>query len=520
MRAEYAPVLVVGAGLAGLSTALFLGTHGVNAVVVDRHAGTSNQPKARGQMPPIMEAFEVAGVADEIVAAMPPGRPEMTIAICESVTGRVLKSFSEAIEDHPALSPAPIGMASQQAAEAALARRAAELGADLRFSTRLESLTQDADAVHAELTDLATGERYLVRSRYLVAADGHRGAIAERVGIPMRSRGSFGQSTTTLFTADIADRLPDSAVLMYYVQNPALPGGAGAIVSTDIPGEYVAAIPADPERTDAQTRELILQMLGLDADITLKGSNTWEIGHRVAERLSQGRVFLAGDAAHLMPPTGGQGGNTAMLDGLHLAWKLAAVVTGQAGPGLLASHSDEQLPYGRAVADWQFANMIERQRPGQVVDDLPAPVDPLAVLFGYRRPAGAFVAEPGGDGVLFENPLEPSGRPGTRAPHVVLKRGDTEVSTRELCFRGFVLFSEHAGWVDAAQDVAAARGLRLDAHHIGAELTDPRGTWSSSYGVDPSGAVLIRPDGVIGWRTSGAPDRSVLDAALATILDR
>ena len=306
MRAEYAPVLVVGAGLAGLSTALFLGTHGVNAVVVDRHAGTSDQPKARGQMPPIMEALQVAGVADEIVAAMPPGRPEMTIAICESVTGRVLKSFSEAIEDHPALSPAPIGMASQQAAEAALARRATELGADLRFSTRLESLTQDGDSVHAVLTDLAGGERYGLRSQYLVAADGHRGTIAERVGIPMRSRGSFGHSTTTLFTADIADRLPDSAILMYYVQHPALPDGAGAIVSTDLPGEYVAALPADPERTEWQTRELIREMLGLDAEITLKAPTPGRSGTASPSGCRRGGSSWSGTPRTSCPPPAGR----------------------------------------------------------------------------------------------------------------------------------------------------------------------------------------------------------------------
>ncbi len=520
MREEEVPILVVGAGLAGLSTAVFLGLHEVGATVVDRHPSTSNQPKARGQMPAIMEAFRAAGLADEIVAAMPPGRPEMTIVICESVVGRVLTSFSEALEDYPALSPAPVGMASQQRTETALARRAAELGAELRFSTRLESLTQDEGCVHAVLTDLRTGERYGLRSRYLVAADGHRGSIAAHAGITTRSRAAFGHSTTTSFTADIADRLPDSAVLMYYVQNPALPGGAGAFVSTDLPGEYVAAFPADPDRTDQQTRELIREMLGLDVEITTEGSNTWEIAHRVADRLSAGRVFLAGDAAHLMPPTGGQGGNTAMLDALHLAWKLAAVIKGQAGPGLLAGHNDEHLPYGTAVADWQFANMIERQRPDLVVEDRPAPVDPLALMFGYRRPSGAFVLESGSDGELFEDPRKPSGRPGTRAPHVALRRGADEVSTRELCFRGFVLLSEDEGWVAAARQVATERGLRLDAHQIGAELIDPDGTWTQTYGVSRSGAVLIRPDGVIGWRTAAAPERSALDAAFTTILDR
>jgi putative polyketide hydroxylase len=520
MREERASVLIVGAGLAGLSTALFLGLHGVRAVVVDRHPSTSNQPKARGQMPPIMEAFQVAGVADEIVAAMPPGKPEMTIAICESVTGRQLHSYSEAFPDFPALSPAPVGMASQQRAEAALARRAAELGADLRFSTRFASFEQDDDGVHAVLRDLATDEQYRIDAQYLVAADGHRGTIAGEVGIELRGRAHFGRMTTTLFTADIADRLPDSAILMYYAQHPDLPEGAGAFVSTDLPGEYVVGVAADPERTEEQTVELIRKVVGLDVPITTKGSNTWEIAHRVADRLSEGRVFLVGDAAHLMPPTGGQGGNTALIDGLHLAWKLAAVINGHAGPGLLASHSDEHLPYDRAVADWQYANMIERQRPDHVDDDLPAPVDPSALGFGYRRTCGAFVVEDGDDGELFEDPYKPSGRPGTRAPHVVLRRGTTPVSTRELCYRGFVLLTGDPGWVTAADAVAARRGLPLEAHHIGGEPADPQDAWATAYGVPADGAVLIRPDGVIGWRTATPPDAASLDAVLTEILDR
>jgi 2-polyprenyl-6-methoxyphenol hydroxylase-like FAD-dependent oxidoreductase len=259
MTSQHAPVLIVGAGLAGLSTALFLGLHGVRAVAVDRHPGTANQPKARGQMPPIMEAFRAAGVSEPILAAAPPGRPELTIVICESV-----------------------------------------------------------------------------------------------LGIGSRSRGSFGHTTTVLFAADLAAMLPDTAVLMYYVQNPALPGRSGAFVSTDEPGEYVAGMSADPDRTDEQTVEVIRTLVGIpDLDVQVLGSSTWEIAHRVADRMSSGRVHLIGDAVHLMPPTGGQGGNIAMLDGLHLAWRLAAVVKREAGPGLLASHSDEQLPYGEAVAGWQ-----------------------------------------------------------------------------------------------------------------------------------------------------------------------
>lgn len=518
---QHVPVLVVGAGLGGLSAALFLGLHGVPAVVVDRHPGTSTQPKARGQMPPIMEAFAAAGVADEIAAASPPGKPEMTIVICSTVTGQVLHSFSEHFPDYSALSPAPAGMASQQRAEAAIAARAAQLGADLRFATRLESFTQDGGAVRAVLTDVTAGERYEVDAGYLVGADGHRGQVAAAAGIGSHGRASFGQTTTTLFRAELADKLPSSAVLMYYVQNPSLPEGSGAFVSTDLPGEYVAGFPADPGRTDDQTIALIRTMVGIDdLPVTLHGSSTWQIAHRVADRLSAGRVFLVGDAAHLMPPTGGQGGNTAMLDGLHLAWKLAAVINGQAGPGLLASHSDEQLPYDEAIADWQYGNMIERQRP-DLADGTEPPmrIDPASGIFGYVRPAGAFVPEDGTP-ELWEDPFQPSGRPGTRAPHVLLHRGTVPVSTRELFYHGFVLLTGDPAWAQAGSAIATRRRLRIDTQVIGIDLLDPGNCWATAYHVPAHGAVLIRPDGVIAWRTGATADPSALDAALRTVLDR
>ncbi len=464
MNHQHTPVLIVGAGLSGLSTALFLGLHGVSATLVDRHPGTSQQPKARGQMPPIMEALGAAGLTDAILDATPEGRPEMVITICESAVGRVMHSFAESFPDFGTLSPAPPGMASQQRAERALADRAAELGADLRFATRMESFTCDDDGVTVMLRDLGTDQTYQITADHLVAADGHRGDIARSVGIGTHSRRSFGQTTTVLFTAGLDDRLPDAAVLMYYAQNPALPDGSGAFVSTDRRGEYVAAMSADPDRTDEQVVELVRTIVGVpDLQLQVLGQSTWEIGHRVADRMSAGRVHLVGDAAHLMPPTGGQGGNTAMIDGLHLAWKLAAVVKGEAGPGLLAGHSDEQLPYDETIADWQYVNMIERQRPDLIDDTLPAPVEPNALMFGYVRPSGAFVAEEATSGAeetaaLFEDPTRPSGRPGTRAPHVWLIRNATRVSTRELFYRGFVLLTGGPATGDRRPAVGRGRG--------------------------------------------------------------
>src|SRR5689334_17175676 len=164
MTMESVPVLVVGAGLAGLSTAMFLGLHGVSALVVERHAGLSTQPKARGQMPPTMEALATAGVAGRFLEAAPPGGTESIIVIAESVTGRVLHDFVQTAPDLSALSAAPMAATSQERAERILAGRAVQLGAEIRFSTTLESFRQEEDGVVATLLDTAGGRRRTVTS--------------------------------------------------------------------------------------------------------------------------------------------------------------------------------------------------------------------------------------------------------------------------------------------------------------------------------------------------------------------
>lgn len=521
MRTITTPVLIAGAGLGGLTTAAFLAHHGVRPLLVDRHPGTSRAPKARGQMPPIMEAFSALGVADAIVAAAPPGRPEMAIQICRSVTGEVMHGFTEGFPDFAGRSPAPVGMASQARAEAVLAARATELGADLRFDTRMESFTDDGDAVRVTLRDLATGEEYEVRADYLVAATGHRGGAAEALGIATHGFGEFEESQTVLFEADLTAVLPDAAVLMYYVHNPVLPGGSGAFVSTDDPGRYVAGMRPDPDRSEEETIELIRVITGVpDLDVKPLGSDVWSVAHRVADRFAAGRVFLVGDAAHVMPPTGGQGGNTAMLDGYHLAWRLAAVVNGQAGPGLPATYDAERRPYDAYIADWQFANMIERQAPHleHLRPDLPE-TDPDRGMFGYRARSGAFVAEPG-EAPMFEDPAAPTGRPGTRAPHVWLERDGGRVSTRELFTGGFVVLTGTERGRAAARDAAARLGVPVDAYVIGADLRDPEDGWHRQYGVPATGTVLVRPDGVIAWRSTADATADGLESALRTVLDR
>ncbi|WP_432928459.1 FAD-dependent monooxygenase [Microbispora sp. CA-135349] len=539
MAAESVPVLVAGAGLAGLSTAMFLGLHGVPALVVERHAGLSVQPKARGQMPATMEALATAGVAERFAAAAPPGKNLGVIVIAESVTGTVLHDFVEAAPDFSRLSPIPMAATSQERAERILAGRAAELGAEIRFSTALESFRQDGDEVVASLLDTATGRRRTVTSRYLVAADGHKGTIRDAAGITVHGRTSSRTSRSVFlqFEADLDASRKDAAFALFYVQNPALPGGSATVVTTDHPGRYIfnSVFAAGEEPGPDRLADMIRIACGVP-DLDLRIVDTaWSSSDRyvtrVADTFQSGRVVLAGDAAHLMPPSGGQGGNSAVMDGYHLAWRIAYTLSGVAGPGLVASYDAERRPYADVLAEQQYANMVQRHAPHLHDDSVAEIMDPAVGLFGYLCPSGAFVAEPGDRDALFEDPASPSGRPGARAPHVRLSRGGTPVSTRDLFGTAFTLLAGAEGdsWEKAAADAAGAVGVPLETHVVGsaaetrvvgsaAGLGDPEGRFPAAYGITAAGAVLVRPDGIIAWRSSGHADSRELENALRTVL--
>ena len=532
MVIEETDVVVVGAGLGGLSTAVFLGLHGVPALVVDRHPGTSVQPKARGQSPVIMEGFGAAGVDQAILAASPPGRAAMTIVISQSMAGPLLHSFTEEMPDVARFSPAPFGMASQAKAEAALAARARELGARVSFNTRCESLTQDKDGVTVTLREVHTGGERQVRARYLVAADGHKGGLRELVGIGSHGRGTFERITTVRFLADLSAYAGEDAVVLHYLRNADLPGGTGVIVSTDNRGEWVAGMAVDPDRDQAGTAEIIRTLVGVpDLKLEVLDGATWEYAHLVADRFDAGRVLLVGDAAHVMPPTGGQGGNAAMLDGYHLGWKLAAVIRGEAGPALLDSHDAERRPFAEAVCDWQVANLVVRQRPDLADGDIGEPMDGMRLLFGYACPDGAFVRDasprpPSGPDEMFNDPNEPTGRPGTRVPHVWLRGPDGPVSPRQLLGAHFLVLTGAPNGPAAAGSAAAELGVALSAYAVGSRpdapvgpgmLADSEGRWACHSGAGAGGTVLVRPDGVVAWRGGDPAD---LCKALRTVLDR
>jgi 2-polyprenyl-6-methoxyphenol hydroxylase-like FAD-dependent oxidoreductase len=508
VKTENADVLIVGAGLAGLSTAVFLGLHGISAVVAERREGTSILPKARGQNPITMEALRTAGVTDAIKAAIPPGRPEITSVISKSMAGPILYDHVAHRPDFSLFSPEKPGMASQAKAEEALARRARELGADLRFSTFCEGLRQDAEGLDVSLRAPGDEGVYGVRAKYVVAADGIRGSLATQLGISTHGLGFIKSVTAVRFAADLAALAGENAMVVHYLQNPDIPDGAGVLVSTDYPGEWVANMSADPERDEATTMEIIRTMAGVpDLQLKILGATTFDYAHRIADRFREGRVFLAGDAAHVMPPTGGQGGNAAVQDGYYLAWKLAAVLKGEAGEALLDSYDAERRPYTEAVCTWQVANLAERRRMG-LAETVGAPMDHATMMFGYLCKSNAVISEANGESCMFEHPAEASGRPGTRVPYVRMSGPDGAVCPRELLGPHFLVFTAASDGVAAAEAAARSLGVAVEAYAVSS---------AEPLGAGPDGSMLVRPDGVVAWR---GKDPAAIGEALRAVLHR
>jgi 2-polyprenyl-6-methoxyphenol hydroxylase-like FAD-dependent oxidoreductase len=544
---EDVPVLIVGGSLVGLSAALFLRRYGIDVLAVERHAGTAIHSRAGHFHLRTVEILRSAGLEDAVRRKSEEQYPpDGGINNVESLAGREIANYfpnlNAGVDE---FSPTVRLFINQDALEPILRVRAEELGARLRYGTECTSLRQDADGVTAAVRDLGSGTRSTVRAKYVVAADGNRSTTRERLGIGMHGHGLLSHSITIYFRAltDLGPLLKDRNQGVHYVTNPLLrgffrldrSGNAGFLVvnlvgDTSRP-EIIAAFPSAPWAnvadgiTEQRALELLRAAIGVpDIPVVIDDIATWRAEANCAERFRDGRVFLAGDAAHVVPPNGGFGGNTGIQDAHNLAWKLALTLTGVAGPGLLETYDAERRPIGELTVEQAYTRYVTRVAPYLGTENAQPLVDDFSMEIGYRYNSPAVVLEPG-DHRRHEHPRESKGRPGARAPHVFLDRDGTRVSTLDLFGGKFVLLAgpEGRAWPAAALAAADRLGVALDAHVVGATgLADPAGCFLNAYGISAAGAVVVRPDGFVGWRAAdaaGAPEE-VLRPVLRTLLCR
>ncbi|HEX7081645.1 MAG TPA: FAD-dependent monooxygenase [Gammaproteobacteria bacterium] len=500
-------VLVVGGSLNGLSLALFLARRRVGCTVVERHPATTVQYKFAGISPRSMEIYRGAGIEQEIRERRTGDQKGGEIARARSLADPDVRFLGKPWSDMSDLSAASAETCDQDRLEPILRAHAERLGADVRFHTELVSFTQDEHAVLARVRDLGTGREDVVEADYLVAADGIGGRTRESLGIERTGPGVLQHWMNLIFDTDLEPFLKGRRFTSCFVTD---------LNATVTPREdhWLLALQYRPERGEspegfdaARTAELVRRAAGRsDVRAELFDARAWDVTAWLAERFREGRAFLLGDAAHSMPPTGAFGGNTGIHDGHNLAWKLELVLGRAARPGLLESYQIER----RYVAEHSLAQALARlaawfEDPSK---RLPAPVpivDDAAVIFGYVYPGGALVADAAAS-AAFENPHEPTGRPGSRAPHFMIEHAGSFVPVHDCFGAGFVLLTGAAGqrWSEAA-----ANADRRFAASIRCLPAGPRGhaaarRFEEVYHVEADGAVLVRPDGHIAWRAQRA----------------
>ncbi|MFI6170179.1 FAD-dependent monooxygenase [Nocardia sp. NPDC051052] len=523
------PVLIVGGGSVGLFTAVFLAQHGIAPLLVEGAAGPSIHPRATGLGPRTMEFLRQVGLADEVDAVA----VDMSAGSLGKISGSTLAAVDlSAVPDAPPIrtgwgsgriSPAMIrGICAQDRLDRVLAPAAAERGATLRFSTRLSSFEQDAEGVTAHLDDGTT-----VRADYLIAADGVRSGIRDALGIEMTGPGTLGNpKVSMLFRADLRPYTHGRHFANCDITGP---DAFGMLVTVDGAKEWIFHTDYHPENgesvedfTNERCVDQIRTAVGDPAlEVEVLSRLPWSARGLLADRFGQGRVFLVGDAAHAVPPQGAFGLNTGAADAHNLAWKLAAVLHGQAGPVLLKTYETER----RSVASYTLEQALLRVANPRLHWDM-SPTAGVAraavgmaaapvVQLGYRYDSAAVIdADPRlPDTEDVELVLD--GTPGSRLPHLWIDEGR---STLDLVRSEFALLAGPGGeaWVRAAQEAAARLGMPLVATVL--EASD----WPGRVGITADGAVLVRPDQVIAWRapTAGADPAETIGEVLRRVLDR
>jgi putative polyketide hydroxylase len=480
-RDRQVPVVIVGAGPAGLVAAVTLAHNGIASLLVERNPGLSPLPRATAVSTRTMELLRSWGLEDEVragqldIAAVGAWAAE-TMA---SPDGILMPLGHPDLEQAAAASPTMLAGVPQDHLEPVLLRHLRTFGlAEVRFGTELVALDEDADGVTVALREPATGRQWNVRAGYVVGADGAHSRTRELLGIAMDGPDHLNEQLTVLFEAPLSKVVGDRRYGIYFIQHPE---AGGVFVPNGSRGRWLYGRGWDPEHerledyTDARLTGLIRTAAGVaDLPVRVVAKGAFSFAAQVAGRYREGWAFLVGDAAQRMTPRGGMGMNTAVAEGHDLGWKLAWVLRGWAGSDLLDTYETEWRPVGA------------------------------------RRTARS--ADPGPEASGAEALAEDLNG---RLPHAWLSHGEGRFSTLDLLGEGLTLLTgpDTHPWTAATATLETAFPLDL-------QVVD-RPT-AAILGLGPDGALLVRPDAqpVAHWPTAPTDPQAELTAALSGWFER
>jgi len=580
-------VLVVGGGASGMMTSVMLSCYGIDHLMIERHEGTSILPKAHYLNQRAMELFRQFEIADDVYAVGAPVANMSSVVWQTTLAGDGpfdAKTFYKmdcfgggALAERYERDSACLSTNHPQLRLEPIMREHAEKRAPGRvlFNHELTEMSQTADEVSARIVDRTTGKSFGVTADYLVGADGGK-TVGPMIGATMVGLHDMLDIVTAHLKADFSKWWEDDVLIAHFL-NPragSYPSGGMMVPMGPTWGSHseewafhFAFLPTDDsDLSEAAMLAKIRELLGVgDIPIEIIQISHWSVQGSVADKYAAGRVFLIGDSCHRHPPTTGLGMNTCVQDAQNLAWKLAAVLKGQADPSLLETYAIERQPVGMRIVDWALFTMQNHFVLDAGMGLMPIPVPPemhhgvFEVFFsdtpmgatrrarfeevvktqrtefqahdleiGYSYPAGAFV--PDGSAPPPTDPMGsiyyPTTRPGHRLPHAWLEAGGTRISTHDLTGNDgrFVLITGTEGqpWAAAAAKAAEKFGIEIAVAAIGTDYRDLDGQWAGVREIADTGAILVRPDNHVAWRSmsSAADPTDTLVNAVATVLHR
>lgn len=513
----HTPILIVGGSLVGLSAALFLAWRGVPVTLIEKHRGSALHPRATGFTERTLEILRTVGIADAVPQVAPGTRLRRVRADSLAGTWQAETAWTpgEQAERTGTVSPCTGAAIAQDRLEPILRAAAIGHGTDLRLGVEMLAFEQDDDGVTVHVRARDDGAVTAIRAAYVIAADGADSPIRTALGIARQGVGHLRTLRSVLFRCPAADAWLERGVQQFEISQP----GFNAFLTTYGDSRWVLMFDDDRERGAGELEDAVRRALGRELPFDVLATGRWELAGRIAERYQEGRMFLAGDAAHQLPPTrGGFGANTGIDDAWNLAWKLQWVVDGRSHARLLDSYDAERRPVGWLRHQQTFARPDYARWVDHSLRDEPLYAS-VALELGQLLRSDAVI----GAGTTLPpaaHPDEWAGQPGTRAPHLWLRAGGATLSTLDLFGHGFVLLTRDRCWAEAADLVAGslATGLRAVLVGVDVELAAEE-SFEQRFGIGPDGATLVRPDGIVAWRSPGmaADPAACLAAALAQV---
>ena len=529
---EVVDVLIVGAGPVGLALAIELGSRGISCQVIERHDTVGYNPRAKMTNVRTREHLRRWGIADRLREVSPisvdyPADVVFATRMNGPELARFEGAFSCTVERNDLYAEGAQWVPQNTLEEVLRARAMSMRSVALHFDTSFDGFVDNVDSLLSTVTHAPSGARREVQSRFLVGADGARSLVRKLTGVQLVGDGTSASNLNIVFRSKTLAKLhAHGPAIMYWMVNDDMPALLGPMSDDGLWYFIATKITATTDPKSIDMAGLIRRATGIDFEMEIVGTDPWEAKRLIADGYRRGNVFLAGDACHLHPPFGGFGMNMGVGDAVDLGWKLAAMLEGWGGNGLLDTYEAERRP----VHEWAVAEAVanyamvgnQLARPGLEADgwlgeatrrevgetiimQKTREMRSLGVVKGYRYTGSSIVVPDGSIAPVQHSMIyEPSAHPGCVAPHLWLADGS---SLYDRLGKGFSLLVTEPGRADiiaAFCETAKRVGMPLTVVQPNDERLRQR------YGAL---FALVRPDQHVAWRGSEAPSdlRSLLD---------